>query len=99
MNQPYIFLNEKGKLFGDSHITKMWNRYKKEIGIICTPHELRHSYATILFDAGIDVKTAQTWLGHADINTTLNIYTHLSDRKKEESFRKLSDYFLTTFYD
>ena len=98
MEQPYIFLNEKGKLFGDSHITKMWNRYKKEIGISCTPHELRHSYATILFDAGIDVKTAQVWLGHADINTTLNIYTHLSDRKKEESSRKLSDYFLTTFY-
>ncbi|MBQ6846799.1 MAG: tyrosine-type recombinase/integrase [Oscillospiraceae bacterium] len=98
MTQEYIFLNEKGKLFGDSHITKMWNRYKKQIGISCTPHELRHSYATILFDAGIDVKTAQVWLGHADINTTLNIYTHLSDRKREESARKLSDYFLTTFY-
>lgn len=98
MHQEYIFLNEKGKLFGDSHITKMWNRYKKAIGISCTPHELRHSYATILFDAGIDVKTAQMWLGHADINTTLNIYTHLSERKKEESSRKLSDYFLTTYY-
>ena len=43
-----------------------------------TPHYLRHTYATNLFYAGIDIKAAQYLMGHTDIQTTLNIYTHLN---------------------
>lgn len=50
-----------------------------------TPHMLRHTYATMLYDAGVDVKSAQKFLGHADIQTTLKIYTHLSDEKEQRS--------------
>ncbi len=96
MEQKYLFQNEKGELLDNSQFTRGWDKYKKETGISCTPHQLRHSYATILFDAGIDVKTAQCWLGHADINTTLGIYTHLSEQKQNESIQKLNA-FLTTF--
>lgn len=42
-----------------------------------TPHILRHDYATSLYKAGVDVKTAQKLLGHSDIKMTLQIYTHL----------------------
>lgn len=42
-----------------------------------TPHYLRHTYATQLYRAGYDLKTAQYLLGHADIRTTANIYSHL----------------------
>jgi integrase len=42
-----------------------------------TPHNLRHTYATDLFVMGVDLKTAQYLLGHADIKTTANIYTHM----------------------
>lgn len=42
-----------------------------------TPHCLRHTYATILFLLGVDVVTAKQYLGHADIQTTINIYTDL----------------------
>lgn len=96
MNQKYIFQNSKGDLFDNSQVTRIWNTYQKETGIKCTPHELRHSYATILFDAGIDVKTAQLWLGHADINTTLGIYTHLSEQKQSEAKKKI-EAFLSAF--
>ena len=42
-----------------------------------TPHYLRHTYATQLYRTGIDLKTAQYLLGHADIRTTANIYSHI----------------------
>lgn len=96
MKQKHLFQNEKGEMITNIQFTRMWKKYQTETGITCTPHQLRHSYATLLFDADIDVKTAQTWLGHADINTTLGIYTHLSDLKQSESVKKLND-FLTKF--
>lgn len=40
------------------------------------PYDLRHTYCTDLQKAGIDVRTAQKLMGHADISTTANIYTH-----------------------
>jgi integrase len=54
-----------------------------------TPHELRHTFCTIMFEAGIDALTAKEQLGHADIQTTLSIYTHLSNQHKEVQVSKL----------
>lgn len=55
-------------------------------------HDLRHTYATILFEAGVDVLTAQYLLGHSDPSTTMNIYTHLSETQKSRSIVKLNDF-------
>lgn len=92
MNQKYLFHSKSGDLFPESQFERAWNRYKKESGVDCTPHQLRHSYATILFDAGIDVKTAQRWLGHADIKTTLEIYTHLSESRIDKSIESITSF-------
>ena len=54
-----------------------------------TPHELRHTFCTIMFEAGIDATTAKEQMGHSDIQTTLSIYTHLSQRHKEREVNKL----------
>jgi integrase len=54
-----------------------------------TPHELRHTFCTIMYEAGIDALTAKEQLGHADIKTTLSIYTHLSSQHKENDVKKL----------
>ena len=54
-----------------------------------TPHELRHTFCTIMFEAGIDALTAKEQMGHADIQTTLSIYTHLSAQHKETQVDKL----------
>lgn len=57
-----------------------------------TWHCLRHTYATILYDAGVDALTAKDLLGHTDIKTTLGIYTHLSNEKKQSDITKLNTF-------
>ena len=46
-------------------------------------HDLRHSFASLLHDSGYDLKDIQSWLGHSDIQTTGNIYTHLNTRRMD----------------
>ena len=58
-------------------------KYKKETGVSLTAHQLRHAYATMLFEAGIDEKDAQELMGHSDINLTRSIYTHQTRAKRE----------------
>lgn len=58
-----------------------------------TLHSIRHSYATRLFEAGIDVKTVQGLMGHKDYSTTLNIYTHVMPEKKAAAVEILSKMF------
>lgn len=57
-----------------------------------TPHCLRHTYCTMLYDAGVDVMTAKYLMGHEKIETTLNIYTHLSENKEKKGIEKLNDF-------
>lgn len=57
-----------------------------------TAHQLRHTYATMLYDAGVDVKSAQKFLGHADLQVTLKIYTHLSEGKELAAVDSINSY-------
>lgn len=58
----------------------------RKIGIEPRPlHSIRHSYATRLFEAGVDIKTVQKLMGHSDYKTTLNIYVHVMDDEKEKA--------------
>ena len=77
-------------------IKKGWVRFCKSIGHDFNMHQLRHAYAKLLYEAGIDPKTAQHLLGHADIQTTMNIYTDFSNRMNTSALGKLNS-FLTPF--
>ncbi|MDR2531484.1 MAG: site-specific integrase [Oscillospiraceae bacterium] len=59
-----------------------------------TAHWLRHTYITMLYFAGIDILTAKEQAGHADIKTTMSIYTHLDNEFKIISMQKF-DAFLS----
>ncbi|MBP3653189.1 MAG: site-specific integrase [Clostridia bacterium] len=63
-----------------------------------TYHDLRHTYATALYDAGVPVKAAQYFLGHADIKITLDLYTHLS-REREAASRNQMVQYLDSWLD
>ena len=58
-----------------------------------TPHIFRHTYASDLYAAGVDLKTAQTYLGHSSISMTMNIYTHLNEKTRQENKQKICNYF------
>ena len=57
-----------------------------------TAHMLRHTYATILFDANVDVKSAQKFLGHSDVEVTLSVYTHLTKYKEDKAIEALNNH-------
>lgn len=63
---------------------------RKEWRFLVNPHQLRHNYATVLFEAGIDDLTAQKLLGHADITTTRSIYTSLREKHMNSQVEKLN---------
>ena len=53
---------------------------------------LRHTYATMLFDANVDIKSAQRFLGHEDVQVTLAIYTHLTKYKEDQAIKALNEH-------
>jgi integrase len=57
-----------------------------------TAHMLRHTYASTLYNAGVDVKSAQRFLGHASLEMTLGVYTHLTKFKEDASVNALNGY-------
>lgn len=103
-----VFPSATGKLMPDCSWRRMWDDYLRTINkaygcfsivdpdVITIPrftaHWLRHTYATMLYMAGIDVLTAKELLGHTDIKTTLGIYTHLDAKFKTKSVDKLNAY-------
>ena len=72
---------------------RMWESYLSKLDFDFTAHQLRHTYASMLYEAGVDVKTASELLGHSDIEITMKIYTHLTEKGKKQSIEKY-DYFL-----
>lgn len=79
-----IFKSASGGYIGSSVFHDLWARYCKASGVKCSPHQLRHLYATALFENGISVKTAQHMLGHAQYNTTMDVYTELRKKYAEK---------------
>ncbi|WP_328824168.1 site-specific integrase [Metabacillus schmidteae] len=55
-------------------------------------HAFRHTHASLLFAAGASIKDVQTQLGHTDIKTTMDIYTHVTDEAKEKTAEKFQKY-------
>lgn len=55
-------------------------------------HDFRHTHASLLFETGASLKDVQARLGHSDIKTTMDIYTHVTQTARE----KLADQFKIT---
>lgn len=87
----YLFSLDDGKTpLTEMQYQKLWREYVQKTGVTATAHQLRHSYATMLFECGIEVKDAQDLLGHSTAAMTQDIYTHLRDQRKEDTAKILN---------
>lgn len=84
-----VFLTRNGGHLTRVAVWKLLRKYARKAGIEKNvhPHMLRHSFATHLLMGGMDLRTLQTLLGHASLNTT-QIYTHLDLVRLREAVRK-----------
>lgn len=87
----YLFSMDGGETpLTEMEYQKLWREYAKQTGVVATAHQLRHSYATMLFECGIEVKDAQDLLGHATASMTQDIYTHIRDKHRESTANLLN---------
>lgn len=94
-NKDYVLCDPLGNPFEEKRPNRNLQSILKKIDIEPMKfHALRHTYATRLFEQGEAPKTVQKLLGHADINTTMNIYTHVMKEKKTEAVEKLNYLFV-----
>ncbi|KAJ72470.1 putative integrase [Enterococcus faecalis AZ19] len=56
------------------------------------PHSFRHTHASLLFEAGATIKDVQKRLGHTTINTTMDVYTHVTKTSERTAIEKLANY-------
>lgn len=78
---------------GGGYMTKKafdvaWENYCEATGLNITAHQLRHGAATIMYEAGVDPYTAQRILGHAQVTTTMAVYTELRNKQQDKSIKK-----------
>lgn len=80
----YFFATSNGNPISDQSVRRMIRKYCSiaNIELHITPHMFRHTFATSLLDADVDIRYIQEMLGHSSINIT-QIYTHVSTSKQK----------------
>lgn len=91
-NSDLIFYSRNYNTYIPNQI--IYSNFKRMVNTIktgATFHDLRHTYATRLFELNINAKTVQKLLGHSNISTTLNTYTSVLQKVETEATNKLND--------
>ena len=87
-----VFSNENGEYMNKNRPLKRLKSICKQLGIKqISFHGLRHSYATRLFEAGVQIKTVQKLMRHKYIQTTINVYTHVMPNVIDDAIEKLNE--------
>lgn len=91
--QKYVFIDKTLELTSHNAPRKRFLRVVKNNNLRkIRLHSLRHTHASLCFEAGMDIKDVQYRLGHSNIETTLNIYVHISKIKERKSIAKFENF-------
>ena len=87
-----IFPGADGGLMRKDAFNRRWTRYRSACGLgDITPHQFRHSYATIMYEAGVDTKAAAAFLGDTEA-TLKGVYEELRQDHKQMGTDRLNAY-------
>jgi integrase len=82
-----VFASQRGgPLHGSDLLRRHWHPLLKRLGLkTCGFHRLRHTYASILLQAGLDIATVSGILGHASPAITLGVYSHFLPGRERDA--------------
>lgn len=88
---PYILgtIGEDTKPYRPDLLSKEYTAFCKMNGFDCTFHDLRHTFATFMIGAGVDVRTVASYLGHSSVSMTLNTYADVDPEAKMSAVDKI----------
>lgn len=90
----YVFCWDNGNPYKPDYISRHFKQILIKYNLpVIRFHDLRHSCASLLVSNGFTLKDIQEWLGHADIQTTANIYAHLDTERKANIMKSMTDVF------
>ena len=104
LGDPYILgtQEEKSRPYNPTQLGKDFAAFCKMNGFSCTFHDLRHTFATMMIAGGCDVRTVASYLGHASVSMTQDIYADVDPDAKRAAVDKVADSFdvdLDSLYD
>lgn len=89
----FVFITSKGTPLNPVTVSVMFKKIREEAGTpSVSPHVLRHTYATKLAERGVHPKAAQKLLGHARFQTTMDVYTDVTDVLMEDTKNKMKNF-------
>ncbi len=90
----YIFTNNRGEWLSTAAMKVKLQRFFCKHNKLkkITPHGFRHTHASLLFEAGVTAKIVSDRLGHNNVQTTLDMYTHINDNQRVEVVDQLMDF-------
>ncbi|WP_239256639.1 tyrosine-type recombinase/integrase [Listeria ilorinensis] len=92
-SQDLVCTNNSGAFLYFLYGSNRMKELEKKYGINpITIHGFRHTHASLLFESGATIKDVQKRLGHADVKTTMNIYTHVTEAREDKTSKMFAEY-------
>ena len=91
-NTTLLFSDKNGNPIAEDVLSKKFSRFLRENNLPHIRfHDIRHSHVTLLINAKVPIKVISERVGHSNVNTTLNIYSHTLKEMDQEASEKISE--------